>query len=122
MAKKLPTSFMDRPLLTYSIPHLLSQFFWPDLLLHMATKQDRDSSSLKTDASPEKTAPVSIIILQPRTIKSNQGETLPCSVFPFSRPNKYPFFLLTYSDQNFSYHLSSTKSQTTQNTFCCQFV
>ena len=57
-------------LLTYSIPHLLSQFFWPDLLLHMATKQDRDSSSLKTDASPEKTAPVSIIILQPPYYKT----------------------------------------------------
>ena len=108
---------MDRPLLTYSIPHLLSQFLWPDLLLHMATKQDRDSSSLKTDASPEKTAPVSIIILQPPTIKPNQGENLPCSVSLFSIPNKYPSFSLIHCDQNFSYHLSSTKSQTTKKHF-----
>ena len=106
MAKKLLTSCMDRPflpyLLTYSIPHLLSQFFWPDLLLHMATKQDRDSSSLKTDASPEKTAPVSIIILQPPTIKPNQGENLPYSVSLFSISNKYSSFSPIHSNQNFS--------------------
>ena len=71
--QKIADVFYGPPLtylLTYSIPHLLSQFFWPDLLLHMATKQDRDSSSLKTDASPEKTAPVSIIILQPPYYKT----------------------------------------------------
>ena len=44
-----------------------TQKFWPDLLLHMATKQDRDSFLTKNRCLPEKTVPVSIIILQPST-------------------------------------------------------
>ena len=54
---------------------LRTQKFWPDLLLHMATKQDRDSFLTKNRCLPEKTVPVSIIVLQP-------------SIFAKSIPNR----------------------------------
>ena len=56
--KKLSKQFCSR-----------TQKFWPDLLLHMATKQDRDSSPLKTDALPSKSRTLSQILPTSHVLK-----------------------------------------------------